>query len=263
VREHVMGTIVNGLTISDLRGYGSTFLIFSDYMKPAVRISALSHIPSIWIYTHDSIGLGEDGPTHQPIEQLITLRAMPNMIVIRPCDANEVAEAWRVIMELKNEPVCLVFTRQKVPTLDRRKYNPADALSRGAYILSDSPGDRPQVILIGTGSEVHLCLEAQEKLSKSGIRARVVSMPSWELFDRQDEKYRHSVLPPEVTARVSVEASATIGWERYLGLEGASIGMHSFGASAPYKDVYKKFGITVEAIERAARVQLERVRAAA
>ncbi|HTK80333.1 MAG TPA: transketolase [Rhizomicrobium sp.] len=262
VREHVMGTIVNGLTMSDLRGYGSTFLIFSDYMKPALRISSLSHIPSIWIYTHDSIGLGEDGPTHQPIEQLITQRATPNMIVIRPCDANEVAEAWRVIMELKNEPACLVLTRQKVPTLDRKKYNPADALSQGGYILSDPPGDRPQVILIGTGSEVHLCLEAQDRLSKNGIRVRVVSMPSWELFDRQDEKYRHSVLPPEMRARVSVEAGATIGWEHYVGLDGASIGMHSFGASAPYQDVYKKFGITVEAIEAAARAQIDRARSA-
>jgi transketolase len=262
VREHVMGTIVNGLTMSDLRGYGSTFLIFSDYMKPALRISSLSHIPSIWIYTHDSIGLGEDGPTHQPIEQLITQRATPNMIVIRPCDANEAAEAWRVIMELKNEPACLVLTRQKVPTLDRKKYNPADALSQGGYILSDPPGDRPQVILIGTGSEVHLCLEAQDRLSKNGIRVRVVSMPSWELFDRQDEKYRHSVLPPEMRARVSVEAGATIGWEHYVGLDGASIGMHSFGASAPYQDVYKKFGITVEAIEAAARAQIDRARSA-
>jgi transketolase len=263
VREHVMGTIVNGLTISDLRAYGATFLIFSDYMKPALRISALSHVPSIWIYSHDSIGLGEDGPTHQPIEQLMTLRAMPNMIVIRPCDANEAAEAWRVIMELKNEPACLVLTRQKVPTLDRNKYNPADALSRGGYILSDPPGDRPQVILIGTGSEVHLCLQAQERLAKRGVRARVVSMPSWELFDRQDEKYRHSVLPPKIRARVSVEAGATIGWEHYVGLDGASIGMHTFGASAPYQDVYKKFGITVEAIEAAARAQVDRAGTAA
>ncbi len=263
VREHVMGTIVNGLTMSGLRGYGSTFLIFSDYMKPALRISSLSNIPSIWIYTHDSIGLGEDGPTHQPIEQLMTLRAMPNMIVIRPCDANEVAEAWRVIMELGDEPAALVLTRQKVPTLDRKKVNPADALSRGAYILSDPVGDRPQVILIGTGSEVHLCLAAQQQLAKGRIRARVVSMPSWELFDRQDENYRHSVLPPDIRARVSVEAGATLGWEHYVGLEGASIGMHSFGASAPYQDVYKKFGITVEAIEHAARAQIDRARSAA
>ncbi|HEY4114256.1 MAG TPA: transketolase [Rhizomicrobium sp.] len=263
VREHVMGTIVNGMTMSDLRAYGATFLVFSDYMKPSLRIAALSHIPSIFIYTHDSIGLGEDGPTHQPIEQLITLRAMPGMIVIRPCDANEAAEAWRVIMELQHEPVALVLSRQKTPTMDRKKYTPADALSRGAYILSDAPDDHPDVILIGTGTEVQLCLDAQAALAKENIGARVVSMPSWELFDRQDATWRDAVLPEEITARVSVEASATMGWERYVGLKGASIGMHSFGASAPAKDVYKKFGITVDAIVAAARKQVarERVRA--
>jgi len=258
IREHAMGCIVNGMTISDLRGYGATFLIFSDYMKPAVRISALSHIPSIWIYTHDSIGLGEDGPTHQPIEQLMTLRATPNMLVIRPCDANETAEAWRVAMEQKNRPVCFALTRQKVPTLDRKKYNPADALSRGAYILSDPPEDRVDVILIGTGSEVHLCLAAQEALAKDGIGVRVVSMPSWELFEAQDEAYRNAVLPPEVAARVSVEAGATLGWERYVGRTGAMIGMHSFGASGPGPEVYKHFGITAEAVAKAARAQLRR-----
>jgi transketolase len=261
IREHAMGCIVNGLTISDLRSYGATFLIFSDYMKPAVRISALSHIPSIWIYTHDSIGLGEDGPTHQPIEQLMTLRATPNVLVLRPCDANETAEAWRVAMEQKDRPVCFSLTRQKVPTLDRRKYHPADALSRGAYILSDPPGDKVDVILIGTGSEVHLCLAVQTALAKGGIGARVVSMPSWELFDAQEEAYRSAVLPPELTARVSVEAGATIGWERYVGMTGAMIGMHSFGASGPAPDVYKKFGITAEAVEHAARQQIAKAAA--
>jgi transketolase len=261
VREHAMGTIVNGMTMSDLRAYGATFLIFSDYMKPALRIAALSHAPSIFIYTHDSIGLGEDGPTHQPIEQLITLRAMPDMIVIRPCDANEAAEAWRVVMELRHEPVALALSRQKTPTFDRKKYSPADGLLRGAYILSDAPGDRPDVILIGTGTEVALCLQAQAALAKEKIGARVVSMPSWELFDRQGAAYRDAVLPEKIGARVSVEASAAIGWERYVGLKGASIGMHSFGASAPAKDVYKKFGITVDAIVGAARQQVSRERA--
>ncbi|MFL6690282.1 MAG: transketolase [Alphaproteobacteria bacterium] len=256
IREHAMGCIVNGMTMSDLRGYGATFLIFSDYMKPAVRISALSHIPSIWIYTHDSIGLGEDGPTHQPIEQLMTLRATPNMLVIRPCDANETAEAWRVAMEQKTRPVCFALTRQKVPTFDRKKYNPADGLWRGAYILSDPPGDKVDVILIGTGSEVQLCMQAQEALAKSGIGARVVSMPSWELFEQQDESYRNAVLPPAITARVSVEAGAVLGWERYVGMTGAMIGMRSFGASGPAPDVYKHFGITAEAVEKAARAQI-------
>jgi transketolase len=226
-----------------------------------VRISALSHIPSIWIYTHDSIGLGEDGPTHQPIEQLMALRAVPNVLVLRPCDANETAEAWRVAMEQKNRPVCFALTRQKVPTLDRTKYNPADALSRGAYILSDPPGDKVDVILIGTGSEVHLCLAAQATLAKDGIGARVVSMPSWELFDAQNEQYRHGVLPPGIAARVSVEAGATIGWERYVGMTGAMIGMHSFGSSGPGPEVYKKFGITAEAVEQAARQQIAKAAA--
>jgi transketolase len=261
IREHAMGCIVNGMTMSDLRSYGSTFLIFSDYMKPALRISALSHVPSIWIYTHDSIGLGEDGPTHQPIEQLMTLRATPNMIVIRPCDANETAQAWQVALEQKTRPVCFSLTRQKVPTLDRKKYNPADGLLRGGYILSDPPDDKAEVILIGTGSEVQLCLQAQDALAKEGIGARVVSMPSWELFDAQDERYRSAVLPPDITARVSVEAGATLGWEHYVGLTGAKIGMHSFGASGPYAEVYKKFGITADAVAQAARDQVARSRA--
>jgi len=261
IREHAMGAIVNGMTLSDLRGYGSTFLIFSDYMKAAIRLSALMDIPSLWIFTHDSIGLGEDGPTHQPIEQLIGLRAIPGLIVLRPCDANEVAEAWRIMAQLTDRPAALVLSRQKLPTLDRTKYASAKGVSRGAYVLSDATGGTPQVILIATGSEVQLCLKAQDALAKEGLRVRVVSMPSWELFDAQDEAYRDSVLPPDLTARVSVEASASLGWERYTGLTGARIGMHSFGASAPGEDVYRKFGITADAVAQAARGQIARKKA--
>jgi len=261
IREHAMGAIVNGLTLSDLRGYGSTFLIFSDYMKAAIRLSALMDIPSLWIFTHDSIGLGEDGPTHQPIEQLIGLRAIPGLIVLRPCDANEVAEAWRIMAQLTNRPAALVLSRQKLPTLDRTKYASAKGVARGAYVLSDATGGTPQVILIATGSEVQLCLKAQDALAKEDLRVRVVSIPSWELLDAQDEAYRDSVLPPDLTARVSVEASASLGWERYTGLTGARIGMHSFGASAPGEDVYRKFGITADAVAQAARGQIARKKA--
>jgi len=256
VREHVMGTTVNGLTLSGIRAFGATFLIFSDYMRPALRLSALMEIPSIWLFTHDSIGLGEDGPTHQPVEQLMSLRAIPGMLVIRPCDANEVAEAWRVIMALENRPACMVLSRQKLPTLDRSRYGAASGLARGGYILADPPGGVPQVILLATGSEVAVALAAHESLGRAGLRSRVVSMPSWELFDAQDQAYRESVLPSTVAARVSVEAGATLGWEHYVGIKGARIGMHSFGASAPATDVYKKFGITAEAVERAARDQI-------
>jgi transketolase len=258
IREHAMGAIVNGLTLSGLRGYGSTFLVFSDYMKPAIRLSALMDIPSIWVFTHDSIGLGEDGPTHQPIEQLIGLRAIPGLIVLRPCDANEVAEAWRVVAKLADQPAALVLTRQKLPTLDRTKYASAKGVARGAYILSEASGGAPRAILIATGSEVQLCLKAQDALAKEGIRVRVVSMPSWELFDAQDRGYCDGVLPPDLIARVSVEASASLGWERYTGLTGARIGMHSFGASAPGEDVFRKFGITAEAVAQAARDQIAR-----
>ena len=260
IREHAMGAIINGLTLSGLRGYGSTFLIFSDYMRPAIRLSALMEIPSLWIFTHDSIGLGEDGPTHQPIEQLMGLRTIPGIVVLRPCDANEVAEAWRVIAQLRDRPACLVLSRQKIPTLDRHKFGSAKGVARGAYVLADPDKGTPQVILIATGSEVEIALSAREMLAKSGIPVRVVSMPSWELFDAQDEDYRNTVLPPNIEARVSIEAATTIGWERYVGLRGARIGMESFGASAPAADVYKKFGITAEAVERAARAQLARAR---
>jgi transketolase len=263
IREHAMGAIVNGLTISGLKAFGATFLIFSDYMRAAIRLSALMEIPSVWVFTHDSIGLGEDGPTHQAVEQLMGLRTIPNMIVLRPADANESAEAWRVIMQLKDRPACLVLSRQKLPTFDRPKYGPAKDVARGAYVLADPPDGSPQVILIATGSEVSLAMTTHDSLAKSGVRSRVVSMPSWELFDAQDEAWRESVLPRKIDARVSIEAASTIGWERYVGRDGARIGMHSFGASAPASDVYKKFGITVEAVERAARAQIERTRGTA
>jgi transketolase len=257
IREHVMGAIVNGLTLSKLRGYGSTFLIFSDYMKPPIRLSALMELPAIFVFTHDSIGLGEDGPTHQPVEQLLSLRSVPGLVTIRPCDANEVVEAWRVIGPLKTQPAALVLSRQPLPTLDRGVYASAKGVAKGAYVLADAkPGGRPEVILIGTGSEVALCVQVYETLAKEGVAARVVSMPSWDLFEQQDQAYRDSVLPPEVTARVSVEAGSIIGWDRYTGKDGAVIGMHTLGSSAPIKDLMKKFGFTPEKVLEAARRQI-------
>jgi len=253
IREHAMGAIVNGMTLSKLRAYGSTFFIFTDYMKPAMRLSALMEIPAIWIFTHDSIGLGEDGPTHQPIEQLATLRATPGLTLLRPGDANEVTEAYKVVMKTRHEPSVVVLTRQGVPTLDRTRYAPAAGVAQGAYVLADADDGTPQVILIASGSELGLCVEAYEKLKQEGIRTRVVSMPSWNLFERQDQRYRDRVLPPEVTARVAVEAGSAFGWERYVGTKGRVIGMHTFGASAPLKDVMKKFGFTTDNIIRAAR----------
>ncbi len=253
IREHAMGAIVNGMTLSNVRAYGSTFLIFSDYMKNPIRLSALMEIPSIWIFTHDSIGVGEDGPTHQPIEQLVGLRAIPGLITLRPSDANEVVEAWKVIMALKKEPVALILTRQALPTFDRTKYAPASGVARGAYILAEAEGGKPQVILMATGSEVYLCIDAYEKLKSEGVRARVVSMPSWELFEHQDQSYRDQVLPPDVTARVAVEQASTMGWAQYTGLKGRIIGMRTFGASAPLKDLQKKFGFSADAVAQAAR----------
>ncbi|UCH80517.1 MAG: transketolase [Nitrospiraceae bacterium] len=253
IREHAMGSIINGLSLSKLRSYGSTFLIFSDYERPAIRLSSLMEIPVIHIFTHDSIGVGEDGPTHQPVEQIASLRAIPGLITLRPADANEVVEAWRVIMQLRHEPVALILTRQGLPTLDRSRYAPAAGLRRGAYILADAEKERPDVILIGTGSEVPLCIDAYEQLTSDGIRARVVSMPSWELFEQQDQDYRDSVLPPSVKARVSVEQASTIGWERYAGTQGKIIGMNTFGTSAPLKDIQKKFGFTPDRIVSAAK----------
>jgi len=256
IREHAMGAVLNGLALDGLRPFGSSFLIFSDYMRPPIRLAALMRLAVIYIYTHDSIGLGEDGPTHQPVEQLIGLRAVPGLITLRPADANEVVEAWRVIVGLKDNPACLVLSRQPLPTLDRSRYADASGVARGGYILADAPSARPDVILIGTGSEVALCLAAAEILARENIAARVVSLPSWELFDRQDEDYRNSVLPKSVRARVSVEAASTCGWERYAGMDGAMLGMHRFGASAPIKDVMKAFGFTADHIVEAAKGQI-------
>jgi len=239
--------------------YGGTFLVFSDYMRPAVRLAALMKLPVTYVWTHDSIGLGEDGPTHQPVEQLVALRSIPGLITLRPADANEVAEAWRVVIGLKHQPACLVLTRQPLPTLDRTRYAPAAGVARGAYVMADSSQGKPAVILIGTGSEVALCVAAYEQLTREGIRARLVSMPSWELFEQQDETYRDSVLPPDVTARVSVEEGSVIGWDHYVGMTGAKIGMHTFGSSAPIKDLLKKFGFTPEKILDAAKQQLARI----
>ena len=253
IREHAMGSIVNGLSLSKLRPYGAGFLIFSDYMREPIRLSALMELPAIYIFTHDSIGVGEDGPTHQPVEQLISLRAIPGLITLRPCDANEVAEAWRVILKFRHEPVCLILSRQNCPTLDRSKYAPASGLAKGAYILADAPGAKPDIILIGTGSEVSLCVDAYEQLTREGIRARVVSMPSWELFEHQPDDYQASVLPRDVSARVSVEQASTLGWDRYARRK---IGMHTFGASAPLKELQKKFGFTPDAVVAAAREEL-------
>jgi transketolase len=256
IREHAMGAILNGLALSKIRAYGSSFLNFSDYMKAPIRLSALMELPVIYIFTHDSIGLGEDGPTHQPVEQLVALRSIPGLVTLRPADANEVVEAWRVIVGLKHRPACLILTRQPLPTFDRTIYASAAGVARGAYVMADAKRGKPAVILIGTGSEVALCVEAYETLSKEGVAARLVSMPSWELFEQQDQAYRDSVLPPAVKARVTVEAGSVIGWDRYAGPDGARIGMHTFGASAPIKDVMKKFGFTREAVLAAARQQL-------
>jgi len=256
VREHAMGASVNGMTISGLRAFGATFFNFSDYMRASIRLAALMQLPSLFIFTHDSIGLGEDGPTHQPIEQLASLRAMPNLIVLRPGDANEVTEAWKMIAKQQHSPVALVLTRQNLPTLDRSKYAPASGAAKGAYVLADAEGGKLQVILLGTGSEVSLCVDAYEKLKAEGINARVVSMPSWEIFEQQDAAYKESVLPSNVTARVSVEMAATFGWERYTGSKGRNIGMRRFGASAPLKDLLKYFGFTVDKVVEEARAAI-------
>jgi transketolase len=256
IREHAMGAVLNGIALSKVRPFGAGFLIFSDYMKPPIRLSALMELPVIFVFTHDSIGVGEDGPTHQPVEQLVALRSIPGLITLRPADANEVVEAWRVVVGLKHQPACLVLSRQPLPTLDRRRYAPAAGVARGAYVLADADSGKPSVILIGTGSEIALCVEAYEALTREGVAARVVSMPSWELFEQQDQAYRDSVLPPDVSARVSVEQGSVIGWDRYVGMNGAKIGMHTFGSSAPIKDLLKKFGFTPDKVEAAAREQI-------
>jgi len=258
IREHAMVAIMNGMALVKVRPYGSGYLIFSDYARMAIRLGAIMELPVIHIFTHDSIGVGEDGPTHQPIEQLASLRAMPGMIVLRPADANEVVEAWRVIMNLHHEPVALILTRQDVPILDRSKYAAASGLAQGAYILGDSPDGRPDVILIGTGSEVSLCVAAYEQLKSKGIKARVVSMPSWELFEQQDQWYRNHVLPSAVAARVAVEQASTFGWAHYVGTAGTTIGMTTFGASAPLKVLQKEFGFMKEHVVEAAMQQLKR-----
>ncbi len=253
VREHGMAAALNGMAVCKVRAFGGTFFNFSDYMRPSIRLASLMELPTIYVFTHDSIGLGEDGPTHQPIEQLASLRAMPGLMLIRPADANEVVEAWKVIMQLEHEPAALVLSRQAVPTFDRSKYAAASGLAKGGYILADAADGKPEVILMGTGSEVSLCVSAYEQLKTDGIKARVVSLPSWGLFDSQSDEYKAKVLPPDVKARVAVEQAATFGWSQYVGPAGIVIGMHRFGASAPIKDLQKKFGFTTENVVAAAR----------
>jgi transketolase len=253
VREHGMGAATNGMTLSGLRGFCATFFNFSDYMRASMRLAALMEIPVLFIFTHDSIGLGEDGPTHQPIEQLAAFRAMPNMLVFRPGDANEVTETYKTALQRSHSPSTLVFSRQAMPTLDRTKYAPASGAAKGGYVLADAEGGKPEVILLATGTELQWVVAAYEKLKAEGIKARVVSMPCWRIFDEQDAAYKEAVLPSSVTARVSVEMAATLGWERYIGLKGKAIGMHSFGASAPLKDLLKKFGFETETVVAAAK----------
>ncbi|MGH7910472.1 MAG: transketolase, partial [Candidatus Dormibacteraceae bacterium] len=258
IREHAMGAIVNGLSLSKLRAFGAGFFIFTEYMKQPLRLSALMEIPTIFVFTHDSIGVGEDGPTHQPVEQLAALRAVPGLLEFRPGDANEVAETWRCVMQLSHDPAVIVLSRQSMPTFDRSKYAAARGVARGAYVLSDPGQGDPEVILMATGTEVSLIVSAGEALAARGIRARLVSMPSWGLFERQPKEYRDAVLPPQVTARVAVEQESSFGWERYTGLQGAVIAMHTFGTSAPLKDVVKRFGFTPERVTEAALAQLGR-----
>jgi transketolase len=258
IREHAMGAIVNGLSLSKIRGYGATFFIFSDYARPAIRLSALMELPTIFIFTHDAMGDGEDGPTHQPVEHLASLRAIPGLVTLRPGDANEVVEAYRYIMQLRHKPAVLALSRQPLPTLDRAKYTPAAGVAKGAYVLADAPGNNPQVILIASGSEVSLAVQAHEKLVAEGIRSRVVSMPSWDIFEHQAQEYRDQVLPPSVTARIAVEQASTFGWERYVGNRGCVIGMRTFGASAPLKELQKKFGFEPDRVVATAKELLPR-----
>ena len=257
VREHAMGSAANGMALSGLRAYTGTFLIFSDYMKPPIRLAALMDLPTVFVFTHDSIGVGQDGPTHQPIEQLAGLRAIPNLLVLRPADANETAEAWRVALSQTKTPSCLVLSRQALPTIDRATHGAASGVARGGYILADAPDGAPQVILIASGAEVGLCLRARERLLAEGVAARVVSMPSFALFEAQDIAYRREVLPPAVTARVAVEAASPLGWDRYAGAEGEIIAMRTFGASAPIGDLMTHFGFTVDAVADAALRQIQ------
>ncbi|HUC68921.1 MAG TPA: transketolase [Stellaceae bacterium] len=263
IREHAMAAIVNGLTLSKLRAFGATFFIFSDYARPAIRLSAIMEIPCIWIFSHDAMGDGEDGPTHQPVEQLVSLRAVPGLVVLRPADANEVVEAYRYILQLRHEPAVITLSRQPLPTFDRSRYASAAGVAQGAYIMADPPRGTPEVILIASGSEVVLAIEAHEALSAEGIRARVVSMPSWEIFEHQPQAYREKVLPPAVAARVAIEQGSVLGWDRYVGAAGEVIGMKTFGASAPLKELQRKFGFEPERVVAVAKEVLERVKAGA
>jgi transketolase len=258
IREHSMAAIVNGMALSKLRPFGASFFIFSDYARPAIRLASLMELPSLFVFTHDAMGDGEDGPTHQPVEHLISLRAIPGLITIRPGDANEVVEAYRFVMQLRHQPAVMALSRQPLPTLDRNKYAPASGLSKGAYVLADSPGGNPEVIIIATGSEVSLAVEAHEKLLTEGVRSRVVSMPSWEIFEQQSQAYQDSVLPPSVNARVAVEQASTLGWERYVGRSGRVIGMKTFGASAPLKELQRKYGFEPDQVVAAAKQQIGR-----
>ncbi|MEC8321678.1 MAG: transketolase [Planctomycetota bacterium] len=260
IREFAMAAACNGMSLSKVRAYGAGFLIFSDYCRAAIRLSALMEIPVVYVFTHDSIGLGEDGPTHQPIEQIASLRAMPGILLFRPCDANEVLECWKCFMPMKHEPVILALSRQSLPTIDRTRYADASGVHRGGYVLVDCEGGDPEVVLVGTGSEVHACIAAHHALEAEGVRSRVVSLPCWTLFERQDEAYRESVLPSGVRARVCVEQAATFGWERYAGPEGEIVGMTRFGASAPMAELQKEFGFEAEDIVAAAKRTMERVR---
>jgi transketolase len=256
IREHAMAATVNGMSLSKLRAFGASFFIFSDYARPAIRLAALMELPSLFIFTHDAMGDGEDGPTHQPVEHLISLRAIPGLITIRPGDANEVVEAYRFVMQLQHQPVVLALSRQPLPTLDRNKYAPASGVAQGAYVLADATGKDPDVIIIASGSEVSLAVEAHESLVAEGIRSRVVSMPSWEIFEQQSQAYRDSVLPPNVKARVAVEQASVMGWERYVGSSGHVIGMKTFGASAPLKELQRKYGFEPNQVVAAVKQQL-------
>ena len=250
---------MNGLSLSKLRPFGATFFIFSDYARPAIRLSALMELPTIFVFTHDAMGDGEDGPTHQPVEHLASLRAIPGLVTLRPGDANEVVEAYRYVVQLRHQPAILALSRQPLPTLDRTKYAPANGVAQGAYVLADAPEVSPELILIASGSELSVAVEAYEQLVKDGVRARVVSMPSWDIFERQTAEYRHSVLPPSVKARIAVEQASTFGWERYVGDKGRVIGMHTFGASAPLKELQKKFGFVPDQVVAVAKEVLASV----
>jgi transketolase len=258
IREHAMAAVVNGLSLSKLRAYGATFVIFSDYARPAIRLSAMMELPTIFVLTHDAMGDGEDGPTHQPVEQLVSLRAIPGLVVLRPGDANEVVEAYRYVLQLRHQPAVIALSRQPLPTFDRSKYAPAVGVARGAYVMADAPGGSPEIILIGTGSEVALVVEAHEVLASRGIRSRVVSMPSWDIFEHQPQSYREEVLPAKVKVRIAVEQGSVLGWDRYVGADGCVIGMKTFGASAPLKELQHKFGFEPEHIVEAATELLGR-----